>query len=288
MATIISLKRRIQAARNVSKTTKAMQMISASKLKKAQNAAVSTRPYVRQLDILTHNVVGRIDKGTFNHPYLKNDSKSGKDLLVVLAPDKGLCGGLVSNLLRAFIDYQKTGADSLCVVVGRKIEGQVARISGQAVANFHFETTTPTFDLIYPIMKIIDEYYLQGKVDKVKVLYTDFASFFSQSPMTATLLPVTLSEKATESRIPAGPYVFEPSPFEILPELLRHHVEMSLYHFFLESFASEQASRMITMQNATNNANDIIEDLKLEYNKTRQAKITSELLDITGAGLATV
>ncbi len=287
MATIISLKRRIQAARNVSKTTKAMQMISASKLKKAQNAAISTRPYVKLLDILTHNVVSKIDKGTFNHPYVKNDTRSGKTLLVILAPDKGLCGGLVSNLLRAFIDYQKTSADSLCIVVGRKIEGQVVRMNQQVVANFHFGTTTPAFDIIYPIIKIIDEYYLGGKVDKVKVLYTDFVSFFSQSPTSTTLLPVKLSEETAVDKIPDLPYVFEPSPLEILPELLRHHLEMSLYHFFLESFASEQASRMITMQNATTNANDIIEDLKLEYNKTRQAKITSELLDITGAGLAT-
>lgn len=288
MATIISLKRRIQAARNVSKTTKAMQMISASKLKKAQNAAVSTRPYVNELDKMTHNVVGKIDKVSTVHPYIKTKSKSGKTLMIVIGPDKGLCGGLIANLLRKFIEYQKSDKDSLFIPVGKKIEGQITRIGKDVVATFPFGTITPTFDKIYPIMKIIDEYYLGGKVDRVKLLFTNFTSFFSQNPEIVTLLPVSLPEEKKDDKSSLLPYVFEPNPAEILPVLLRHHIEMSLYHGFLESFASEQASRMITMQNATTNANDIIEDLLLEYNKTRQAKITSELLDITGAGAASI
>lgn len=287
MATIISLKRRIQAARNVSKTTRAMQMISASKLKKAQGAAVSTRPYVNHLNILTQNVIGRFKTGVSMHPYIMNKNKSGKTLMIILAPDKGLCGGLISNLMRTFIEYNKKTGDTKYLPVGRKIEGSVARIGGDVVASFPFGTVTPTFDIIYPLMKIIDEYYLGGKVDVVKVLYTNFNSFFSQKPVIKTLLPVSLSEIQAESKSAEIPYVFEPAASEILPELLRHQIEISLYHFFLESFASEQASRMLTMQNATTNANDIIEDLLLEYNKTRQAKITSELLDITGAGIAT-
>lgn len=288
MATIISLKRRIQAARNVSKTTKAMQMISASKLKKAQNAAVSTRPYVKELDILTHNVVGKIDNARMIHPYIQSNSKTGKTLMIVLGPDKGLCGGLVANLLRKLYDYQKGDRETLFLSVGKKVESPVSRMSNDIVASFHFGTITPTFDIIYPIMKIIDEYYLAGKVDSVKILFTNFTSFFTQNPAITTLLPVSLPSEKTAEKSTALPYVFEPDPAEILPLLLRHHVEMLLYHAFLESFASEQASRMVTMQNATNNANDIIEDLLLEYNKTRQAKITSELLDITGAGIASV
>ena len=272
MATIISLKRRIDAARNVSKTTKAMQMISASKLKRAQNTAVSTRPYVKHLGILTNNVIEKLNKDSVMDPYLKNKSKSGKTLLIVLGPDKGLCGGLVSNLLRTFINFQKKNENVLYLTVGKKIEGQVARLSKDVIASFNFGTITPSYDVIYPIMKIIDEYYLSGKVDRVQVLSTNFTSFFSQNPVITTILPVSGSWADVENKNPALNYVFEPEATEILPELLRHHIEMQLYHFFLESFASEQASRMLTMQNATTNANDIIEDLRLEYNKTRQAK----------------
>lgn len=286
MATIISLKRRIQAAKNVSKTTKAMQMISASKLKRAQEAALSTRPYVNRLDLLTKSIVGKIDKTTFVHPYIRSAKDGGKELLIILAPDKGLCGGLISNLLRSYISYYKEYKDdSFYMPIGKKIEGSVGRLSENIIASFRFGVTTPAFDVIFPIMKIIDEYYLGGKVDRVRVLFTEFKSFLTQTPNITTLLPVALPQGEGEVKS-SSYYLFEPDASEILPELLRHHIEMNLYHFFLESFVSEQASRMISMQNATSNANDIIDDLMLEYNKTRQAKITSELLDITGAGIA--
>lgn len=288
MATVISLKRRIQAAKNVSKTTKAMQMISASKMKKAQNAALSNRPYVRELYALINNAMTKLDNENFSDRYLKSNSNSGRELIVLIAPDKGLCGGLIAKLMLEYSKYMKMNRDKAdVIVIGKKVEMQAARLSSKVIANFNFGTTTPTFDLIYPVMKLIDEYYLGGKVDKVKVFYTDFVNFFSQIPTLKTLLPIeSLDEVGSEKKMLS--YIYEPNAKEILPKLLRHHLEMSLYHFFLESFVSEQSSRMISMQNATNNANDIIEDLKLEYNKTRQTKITSELLDITGASIASV
>lgn len=286
MATILSLKRRIRAAQNVSKTTKAMQMISASKLKKAQDAALSTRPYVHGLDEMTRNIVSAIDKSTFDHPYIQDRKQSGKTLLIILAPDKGLCGGLISNLMREYMSYHRENKDnSFYIPIGKKVEGTVARLSKNVIATFRFGLVSPTFDIIFPIMKIIEEYYMGGKVDVVKVIFTNFKSFFTQTPTISKLIPITLPEETVEKKYSSF-YLFEPVAPEILPELLRHHIEMMLYHFFLESYLSEQASRMISMQNATSNANDIIEDLKLEYNKTRQAKITSELLDITGAGIA--
>lgn len=287
MATTLSLKRRIQAAKNVSKTTKAMQMIAASKLKKAQEAALSTRPYVNELDELTKKIVGALEKSDYESPYLKVGSGSGKTLFVVIAPDKGLCGGLISNLLHHYAKYEGVEREDVyAVVVGKKAEGSVVRLNGdKVVASFHFGTTVPAIDAVRPIMKIVDEYYLSGKVDNVMVIYSHFKNFFSQVPTIKTLLPTSLpveDEKAKSSSL----YSFEPSAKEILPILMSHQLEMALYHCLLESFVSEQASRMIAMQNATNNANDVIEDLKLEYNKTRQANVTSELLDITGARMA--
>jgi len=287
MATIISLKRRIQAARNVSKTTKAMQMISASKMKKAQDATLSTRPYVLELNKLTQSVMRTLDK-TYSHPYIRKAKNTGKKkLLIVIAPDKGLCGGLVANLLKKLVNYQKEYGENIkYVAVGKKVQGKVARFSDDIVAAFDFGTITPTFDMVYPIMQLVDEYYLNNKVDQIDVLFTNFTSFFSQTPSIHTLLPINLEEAKGEEvevkKEDKTPHIFEPGADDILPSLLQHHMEMSIYRFLLESFVSEQASRMVSMQNATQNANDIIDDLMLEYNKTRQAKITSELLDITG------
>lgn len=280
MATLISLKRRIRAAQNVSKTTKAMQMIAASKLKKAQDATLASRPYVDKLSSLVASAASRIEnKNTID--YLKQTDITGETLIIAISPDKGLCGGLVTNLLKEFFmltDEHKGKAEY--VVVGKKLEGQVTKLPNEVIASFQFGTVLPGFEAVLPLISIIDDYYLGGKVDRVKLLYTDFTSVFSQNPKITDLLPVALPQ-AEGSEKGGKDALFEPGAKELLPELLQHYVEMALYQAMLESFVSEQASRMIAMQNATDNAKDIISGLRLEYNKTRQAKITSELLDIT-------
>lgn len=283
MATLLSLKRRIQAAQNVSKTTKAMQMIAASKMKRAQDSALSTRPYVEKLTDLTLNALRNIPEG-FTHPYLKENT-SGKELLILLSPDKGLCGGLVTNLLKEFLSYQKQNPDTTYILVGKKAEIQVTKLGKEVVANFNFGTSQPTFDMVYPLIKLIDDYYLSGKVDTVRVLYTKFNNVFTQKPHLTQILPLSFAPEVAVDTENSRDYVYEPSITEILPHLLKQYMEMSLYQFLLESFVSEQGARMLAMQNATTNANDIISELRLEYNKTRQAKITSEILDITSASL---
>ena len=162
-------------------------------------------------------------------------------------------------------------------VLGKKMEAKVSNVRNDVIATFPFGTTLPTFDMVYPIIRIIDEYYLGKKVDTVKILTTKFTTIFSQVPQVTQLLPIAIPETET-----ALEHVFEPPIATILPPLLKHYVEMVVYQQLLESFVSEQAARMIAMQNATTNARDIISELKLEYNKTRQAKITSEILDSTG------
>ena len=279
MATLLTLKRRIRAAQNVSKTTKAMQMIAASKLKKAQDAALSSRPYVQKLTDLTQDIASKTDD-TNKHPYMKLNTTNNKTLLIALSPDKGLCGGLITNLLKEFYSYTKENKEASFIVLGKKLETQVTKLENEVIASFVFGTTLPKFEMVYPLTKLIDEYYLSGKVSQVKVLYTDFSSFFSQTPKVATLLPIALAEDTNRSD--DSFQLYEPELSQMTPALLRHYLEMSLYQFMLESYLSEQAARMLAMQNATTNAKDIIEGLKLEYNKTRQAKITSELLDITG------
>lgn len=292
MASLLSLKRRIQAAQNVSKTTRALQMIAASKMKRAQEAALSARPYVSKLTELTGSAISKAGEG-FSHPYITVTTESTKTLVIVLSPDKGLCGGLITNLLKEFYTYQKEHKDDDFIVVGRKLETYAARSGENVIANFLFGTSTPTFDMVYPIARLIDEYYTSGKVSSVKVIYTHFDSIFSQKPRVETLLPFSSEMGKSETEAPSSQstpeleYIYEPGVTELLPSLLKHTLEMRLFQFLLESFVSEQGSRMIAMQNATENANDIIAAYRLEYNKTRQAKITGEILDL-GSGAAMV
>lgn len=286
MSNILALKRRINAAKNVSKTTKAMQMIAASKLKRAQEAVIATRPYVQKIESITSNIMSSIKK--YSHPYLQTGSSTQKTLLLVLSPDKGLCGSLVTNLIREFIRYQETAPDTSYVVIGKKLEGQVIHFNKEIVASFAFGTTLPTFDIVYPLIQIIDDYYKTKKVDSVKVLTTEFSSFFTQTPRVINLLPIQPKKTQENDQTNLEKfYKFEPDAKTLLDSLLNHYLEMSLYQQLIESFVSEQAARMMAMQNATNNAKDIMEDLQLEYNKTRQAKITSEILDITAGATIT-
>jgi F-type H+-transporting ATPase subunit gamma len=286
MSNILSIKRRINAAKNVSKTTKAMQMIAASKLKRAQDAVMSTRPYVKKITDITLDI--RKSSGEkFKHPYLSGDKKENKTLLIILSPDKGLCGSHITNLIHEYIEYTKLNQNTMFIIIGKKLEKKITSVNQEIIASFAFGTTLPRFDAVYPLIKIIDDYYKTGKANTVKVLTMEYSSIFKQTPKIITLLPIAKEDnngtiEQLNNSITEPYYIYEPNKTELLNTLLKHYLEMSVYQQLIESFLSEQAARMMAMQNATDNANDIISDLQLEYNKTRQAKITSELLDITG------
>jgi F-type H+-transporting ATPase subunit gamma len=280
MANILTLKRRINAARNVSKTTRAMQMIAASKLKKAQDAIIASRPYVTKTSEIMTNLLSAVDK-KYTHPYLSNNAATNKTLLLVLSPDKGLCGSLITNLIKEFVKYHDLAPTTTYIVVGKKLEGQVIHFTQDIIASLPFGTTLPTFERIFPLLKLIEDYYLSGKVSNVKVLTAEYTSLFTQKPKILDLLPL-LPEVPAGEKNNENFYLFEPKKKTLLDSIIKHYLEMVLYQQLIESYVSEQAARMISMQNATNNANDIVSDLQLQYNKTRQAK-TSEILDITGA-----
>jgi F-type H+-transporting ATPase subunit gamma len=276
-----------------------MQMIAASKLKKAQDAALASRPYVEKLSAVTRELTNRVEKASLP-AYMKETTKTGKTLVVIVAPDKGLCGGLVTNIVKEVL--RRESKNDIYVTIGKKVESTVVYVGKELVASFPFGNTLPKFDIVYPLTKMIDEHFLGGKVDKVEIVSTHFASIFTQKPQWTKLLPILPQDgllpeskeaenktaAATTNKKSAGDHfsLFEPDIETILPDLLKRYMEMIVYQEILESYLSEQAARMLSMQNATNNAKDIIEDLKLEYNKTRQAKITSELLDITGGLVA--
>lgn len=285
MANTIQLKRRIKTAQTVSKTTRAMQMIAASKLKRAQEAALSSRPYIEKLTHMSQELTQKLQKKDF-HPYMQESGESKKTLLLVFSPDKGLCGGLITNLLKEYLQFYKD-ENIILVTLGKKVEHTVAKSQNTLLASFPFGNTLPKFESVFPLIQIIEDYYLTKKVDSVKILYSRFASFFTQIPTVTTLLPVkinteeSLDKKGTDRIEPFE--LFEPGTQEIIPSLLKHYIEMVLYQHLLENYVSEQAARMLAMQNATNNAKDIISDLTLEYNKARQERITNEILDISSA-----
>lgn len=283
MANLLHLKRRIRAARNVSKTTRAMQMIAVSKLKKAQGATIAVRPYAEKLTIISQNLSGKLDnENEYVHPYLQKVENNSRSLVLVIGSDKGLCGGLVTNLIREIVNFDSQNKNSIYLTIGNKIETPVAILQKELVASFKLGTILPTFDMVLPIVKIIDEYFLGKKVNSVKAISTSFISVFSQKPKITNILPIEfpkLGEKSKSFKFT----LFEPTPKKLLPPLLRHYLEITIYQALLESFASEQGARMVAMQNATDNALEIVEELLLEYNKRRQEKITNEILDIEGS-----
>lgn len=279
MANLLLLQRRIKAAGNVSKTTRAMQMIAASKLKKAQEATLAGRPYVEKLSSISQNILGKIGD-EYTHEYMKKN-ESDKTLVLLFSPDKGLCGGLVTNLIREIISFDSQNKNNIYLTIGKKTEIPIANLKKELVASFKFGTILPSFDMVLPIVKIIDEYFLGKKVGSVKIISTNFLSVFSQKPKITNILPIELPKLDSASFS-----LFEPAPEKLLPPLLRHFLEMTIYQHLLESYASEQGARMFAMQNATDNALEIVQDLKLEYNKERQEKITNEILDIGGSSFA--
>jgi len=285
MANTLTLRRRIKSAQNISKTTKAMQMISASRLKKAQEATLASRPYVDRLTTLAQNLAPKKleeDADTF-HPYMQTKHATGKSLYIFIAPDKGLCGGLIMNVVREFMKLKND--KDYYITIGKKIETPIGGGNKNLLAAFHFGINLPSFEMIYPIAQMVDEYFLGGKVDSVYIVTTQFKSVFSQETSIRQLLPVSLPEEKNE-QTGANFRIYEPTPKDLLPTILKRYLEMELFQSLLESFASEQASRMIAMQNATSNAKDLVNQFRLLYNKARQEKITNEILDISSAAVA--
>jgi len=290
MADTLALRRRIKTAQNISKTTRAMQMIAASKLKRAQHAALSARPYTDALMTLTSNLAPKQTNGQIIHTLLGKKERTCKTLYIFIGPDKGLCGGMITNLVREYSHVKKDEKASF-IAVGKKLEGPLST-SRKLLGAFHFGTTIPSFGQVLPIIEIINNEYLNGDIDAVKIISTRFVNVFSQTTQTIDLLPVVFKEEETSKKPETKSSsiqtltVFEPSASELLPELLKRYIEVVIYQQFLESYASYNAAQMIAMQNATNNAKDIVSDLQLLYNKARQEKITKEILDISSAAVA--
>ncbi len=284
------IRRRIKSVKNTAQITKAMQMVASAKMRKAQQAALSGRPYAK----LMNNVLSAVSAGAgdFSNPLIEVRVVK-KRALIIISTDKGLCGGLNTNLLREATKYDK--ATTVHVTAGRKASQFVARTKRELAAEFTYKDN-PAFAEARAISRFAQELFTSGKVDQVDVLYTNFISTMIQKLEVRQLLPIreitaldadvhgestgrALEKNTTE-------YLFEPGAEAVMNNLLPHYLNFQVYQFLLEAKASEHSARMVAMKSATDNAKQMIKDLTLEYNKLRQANITRELLEITSAAMA--
>ena len=267
------LRRRIKTAKNIAQVARSMEMISASKIKKAQTAVENNKPYAERIMNLSASILKNIDRDKFKHPYVDGND-SDKTLLIVISSDKGLCGSLNTNLTRKLLELD--ARNQKVFVIGKKVFQSAARLDSEYLGGINIGTVLPPYSMVYQIIELINQEYLSGKAGSVKILVNRFNSIFSQEPTIRTLLPIEVKPDEVEL-----PYIFEPASNEIIADLLPFYLEALIYNSLLEAYTSEQAARMVAMQNAKNNAFDIADYLTLSYNKQRQEKITSELLTLS-------
>lgn len=278
------LRRRIRSISSTAQITKAMQMVAASKMRKAQLAALAGRPFVRALYRIQREATTRMID--FHHPLLER-REVRKRAIILVGADKGLCGALNSNVFRLAAQFDPHS--TLFITAGRRAAQFIARSGRQLVAEFAY-ADTPQFSEARAIAGLARDLFLKREVDQVQIVSTRFVNTLTQEPLCLEFLPIgeitalkvpgvrseeDLAADTTES-------VFEPSPEFVLTYLLSHYLDIFIYQALLNAKASEQSARMVSMKNATDSAENLIKDLKLEYNKLRQGNITKELLEIAG------
>jgi F-type H+-transporting ATPase subunit gamma len=283
MATLKAIRRRVASVRNIQQITKAMKMVSAARLRRAQEAAVASRPYAEKLEAVLQNLASQ--SATLSHPLLEPREEKNVDLILITS-DRGLCGGFNSGLIRtaeAFI-RERPGQKVTLSFIGRRGFDYFKRRSvtlGEQHINL-FGKFPPT--LAHEIGARMSQRFINGETDGVYVLYARFRSAVSQIPTTGKMLPVKAAESASGRM--SLEYLYEPAPQELIASLLNRYIDMLLYRAMLESVASEHGARMTAMENATNNAVDMINRLTLDMNRARQAGITRELLEIVSTSEA--
>lgn len=293
MARLRLIKRRIRTTQNIAKITRAMEMVAALKMKKAQEQAIAARPYTQKITKVLHNLLqgGQIK----SHPLfsVSHASKGEKEKTIVLlvAPNRGLCGSLITNLFRTIFSFME-GKDLSFVNYGKK--GRDFLLSQNFNILADVETTEPpAFTKAVDTARILKENFLSGQCQKVFLAYSHFESAMAQTPLILPLLPLGeemisganfMDEKNENSKVSVE-YLFEPQIAYLLDSFLPHFLEIKIYHALLEAYASEQSARMMAMRSATENAQEIMSELTLSYNKERQQVITNEISDIVTAQL---
>ncbi len=293
MAGTKEIKRRIKSVKNTKKITKAMELVSASKMKRAINSALASRPYSAYSWEVLESLTGFISDSS--HPLLTK-REHGKTLIIFITSNRGLCGGYNSQITKKVIHTIKENSsiEYDFISVGSKGETALRRTGQNIIASFNSLPDSPTLSEIYPIANFAIDLYKKGEYNMIRVAYTDFVSALSQIPHVRTILPVSktaITKEIEESKQTASHsqtnYTFEPDYESLMNIIVEKIARMRVYQMILESSASEHSARMIAMKNASDAAGEMIEDLTLAFNKARQASITQEISEIS-AGMASV
>ncbi len=291
MAVGKEIRGKIKSFENTKKITKAMEMVSAAKMRRAQERMRSARPYADKIRNITANLSQANPE--YQSAYMRKGASSKVTGFIVVTADKGLCGGLNTNILRAVTnklrDVQAAGGSATAVAIGNKGLGFLNRIGAKVVSHATQLGDAPSLDkLIGPVKVMLDD-FVAGKVDVVYLCYTRFINTMSQEPVIEQLLPLTasrLEQTAAEKAQYGWDYLYEPDAATVIEELLTRYIEALVFTAVAENAASEQSARMVAMKAATENAGSLIGELKLVYNKTRQAAITTELSEIVSGAAA--
>jgi F-type H+-transporting ATPase subunit gamma len=282
MPALVDIRRRIKSVKNTQQITKAMKMVSAAKLRRAQDAMFAARPYARKMLDVLNSLASRAEPSA--HPLLQ-ERGDAKVLLLIVTADKGLCGGFNANITRAAVRFleEQGGKDLSLELVGRKgrdfFKRRRFRVRSEHVGVFQ----ALQYSTARGIAESIIASYTKGEVDQVHLVYNEFKSVIQQRVIVERLLPI--EKKTLDPKDPGQDYIYEPGPREIFDAILPKHVEVQIWRAFLESLAAEHGARMAAMDAATNNAGEMIDNLTLYMNKVRQAAITKEIIEVvSGAG----
>jgi F-type H+-transporting ATPase subunit gamma len=271
---------RIRSVRNIAQVTRALQTVSASKVRRAQGAVLATRPYAaKALEVLGH-LAGR--RNTIAHPMLTPRAPARNILAIVVSGDRGLAGAYNANVVRqALARFEDSPAQVHYIVIGRKGREMLRRAGVPIIAEFSNLPAAPTYADLSAIGRLAIEDYTEGRADEVHIVFTRFVNLMQQHAAAVQLLPLAgLAAPSEEAGGPKPVYLFEPGQTQLLDMVINRLVSIEIYESILESLASEHAARMVMMRNATDNANELISGLQLDYNKARQESITGDLLDI--------
>jgi F-type H+-transporting ATPase subunit gamma len=285
VASTREIRRRIRSVRNISQITRAMEMVSAAKMRKAQQRVLASRPYSERIQAVIGDLASLKIEGTETAAFpLLEQREVKKSAVILVTPDKGLTGSMNANLIRRASRYILSEANVPVEVIaaGKKGRDFMVRSRQDVVAEFTALGDNVTFNDIRPIVEVALEDFNAGKVDAVSVIFPRFVNTLTQTPEVRQILPIARPEGAGEYT----DYIFEPSPEEVLNALLPRFVEVQVYQAILESIASEHSARMVAMRNASQNAKDLVSELSLTYNKARQSQITREVSEIAAGANA--
>jgi F-type H+-transporting ATPase subunit gamma len=291
MAVGKEIRAKIKSVENTKKITKAMEMVAASKMRKAQERMRQARPYSDKVRNIAANLAQANPE--YQSPYMRSGGSAKAVGFIVVTTDKGLCGGLNTNMLRALTakmkDAQAAGNAVQTVAIGNKGFGFLNRIGASVVSHVVQLGDAPQLDKLIGPVKVMLDAFVEGKLDAVYLCYTQFINTMKQEPQIEPLLPLSASRLAQsdeEKKAYGWDYLYEPDAASVIDELLKRYLEALVYQGVAENMASEQSARMVAMKSATDNAGNLIAELKLIYNKTRQAAITKELSEIVGGAAA--